>query len=199
MKHEYNQQGSTKTTELNSHEKTGGGSVKQTTGDSHNENAGAHFHAMGNDNIVVAGGMEFKHASGGNQQTSANGDLVMDHTGGNHHLSLEGDRITFIQGTEYTQVGQEYGLYAPNGNIDIMASGNIQLSCQNFIINASMSITLNTPYGTIFVNNQGIMIRANVGNVSINAISGAVITNGASMGTLLQGGGVGASPMTVLG
>ena len=196
MKHEYNQQGSTTTTELNSHEKTGGGTVHQVSGDSHSENAGGKTHAISNDNVTIAGGMEFKHASGGNQQTSANGDLVMDHTGGNHHLYLEGDKVTFIQGTDYTQVGQEYGLYAPNGNMDFMASGNIQISCQNFTINAAMSVQINTPFGQITVNNQGITITALIGNAQINSISAAVVTNG-SLGTFLQGGGPTASPLTI--
>ena len=205
-KHEYNQSGKTDTTELNQHSKTGGGTVSQIQGDSHSENAGSKLHAIGGDTVHVSAGMHYQHATGGNQQTST-GDLVTDHNEGSQHHNIEGDHVTFIGGTKYQQIGGEYGVFVSNGNYDLMASGNIQFTCQNFTVNAASSITLNTPYGTILINNQGITItslqkldiKLNAANTANVFASNEVYTMGANSGTLLQGGGTTVSPITVIG
>lgn len=189
--HNYNQGGTSETTEGNHHSKIGGSSATQTDGDHHSENGGTVTNAVGQGTIHVSGGSQFFHATNGIEH-STSGDTATTHDGNIHH-STDGDNIEFTSGVSYEHVGSEKGLYV-QGNYDIKVDGNYQVSCKNFTINAS-TVTIKTSAGDIIIESSGkITIKADGGDVIVNA-SGSVTTQGTS--TKLQGGGSGSPPLTI--
>jgi hypothetical protein len=150
MKHDYTVAGHTSTVEMNQHRKHGGSTVDQTSADHFSEHGKDHMRAKGGDTLDASGGIHFHHASQGTQITSS-GDHTTDHNDGNHHVNILGDHVTFLGGTKYQQVGAEYGVYTPNGNIDFMTSKQAQiraaaninhLTTANFVVNAGANTQL---------------------------------------------------------
>lgn len=137
MKHEYTTQGHTSTVDMNQHRKHGGSTVDQTTSDHYSEHGKDHMRAKGGDTIDASGGIHFRHATQGTQVTSS-GDHTSDHNDGNHHINIFGDQVKLIGGTKYEQVGAEFGVYTPNGNIDFTTAKQQQVHAQANINNVTM-------------------------------------------------------------
>jgi len=172
--HNYNQGGTTSTTEGNHHTKIAGSSVKQTDGDHHSEHGGTVSGAVGQSVISVSGASGYQHAKHGNEQSSS-GDTVTAHDGSIHH-STDGDSIEFISGVRYEHCASEKGSYV-EGNYDIKVNGNYQLACQNFTVKASgtttinaQTVTIKTAAGDIMVESSGkITLKADGGDIDLTA------------------------------
>jgi hypothetical protein len=210
QEHSYVTQGSTRTVDMNHHEKIGGSTAHQISADHYSEHGNDHMSAIGGDTIHATGGIHFHHATGGTQQTST-GDHVSDHNDGNHHINIEGDHIQYTGGTKYASIGAEYGVYVPNGNIDHTSSGNNQsrannvniiaqnnttINCVNFTVNATSSILLNVSGNQIQINAMGMTIITATGNVNIIAQNSNVNITGLPA-TIIQGGGLPSGGLTV--
>lgn len=189
--HNYNQGGTSETTEGNRQTKVGGSAVTQTDGDHHTEFAGTVTSAAGEGTVTVSGGSHFSHATHGIEHATS-GDIATTHEGNIHH-STDGDHIEFTSGVSYEHVGSEKGLYV-QGNYDIKVDGNYQVSCKAFTITAEV-VTIKTSAGDITITSSGnIKVNASGGTVEIDA-SGDIKTQGAT--TKLQGGGTSSPPVTV--
>jgi hypothetical protein len=141
----YGQGGSSETVEKNDHKVVGGSTVHQIQGDSHSENAGSLYHAIGVDHIHAVANSHV-HYSGKKEDLHTESHVINTNDGDNHQNIL-GDHVVYIGGTKYQSISGEYGLYVPNGNIDMTVSGNGQIQSTNFTVNTSANVIINAVNG----------------------------------------------------
>lgn len=125
----------------------------------HSETAEDVTHGIYGQNITSSKGQGLHYSQ---DQINHSGPGVFHDQAEDQHQSIAGDFITFIQGTKYDQINEEYGIHVPNGNMDLQIdSGQFRIkSGQDLKIESDTKITLKVGSSTIVIESGSITIKS---------------------------------------
>ena len=184
-KHEYNADGTSKTTDGHADEKVSGSSRTTISGASHNEVAGNKYDGAGGVVVTGSNDSQITHSSGDIFHTT-DGNHITDHTGTVNH-NITGDFVEQITGHKVSIVNGEFGTNVQGGNVDVQVNdGKYRLkAAKEILIDSDTSITLKVGQSTIVITSD--TITATVNGINGKGISiksdGVRITKDVHVGT----------------